>query len=75
MQALSDSGRQLEFDACGELDLNGDTGISAGVKDELAAIIGEPRVIPVFSQVDRTGKQRRIHDREMDSDSHHGRED
>jgi Flp pilus assembly protein TadG len=51
MQALADSGRQLEFDASGELDLNGDTGISAGVKDELAAIIGEPRVIPVFSTV------------------------
>jgi Flp pilus assembly protein TadG len=51
MQALNDSGRSLEFDACGKLDLNGDTGISAGVKDELASIIGQPRVIPVFSQV------------------------
>lgn len=51
MQAFSDGGRTLEFDACGKLDLNGDTGISAGVKDELAAIIGQPRVIPVFSQV------------------------
>ena len=36
MQSLSDSGRQLEFNAEGELELNGDTGISAGVKDELA---------------------------------------
>jgi Flp pilus assembly protein TadG len=51
MQALTDSGRQLEFDANGQLGLNGDTGISAGVKDDLAAIIGEPRVIPVFSTV------------------------
>jgi len=31
--------------------LNGDTGLSAGIKDELAAIIGEPRAIPIFSQV------------------------
>ncbi len=33
------------------LTLNGDTGISAGVKDELASIIGENRIIPIFSQV------------------------
>ena len=51
LQALADNGRQLEFDANGQLDLNGDTGISAGVKDELASIIGQPRVIPVFSTV------------------------
>jgi hypothetical protein len=51
MQDLLDSGRQLEFDSTGNLDLNGDTGISAGVKDDLSAIIGEPRVIPVFSTV------------------------
>jgi Flp pilus assembly protein TadG len=51
MQALADDGRQLEFDANGHLALNGDTGISAGVKDELASIIGQPRVVPVFSTV------------------------
>jgi len=51
MQALADSGRQLEFDSCGHANLNGDTGISAGVKAELASIIGQPRVIPVFSTV------------------------
>jgi Flp pilus assembly protein TadG len=51
MQALADGGRQLEFDASGNLELNGDTGISAGVKDELASIAGQPRVIPVFSTV------------------------
>jgi Flp pilus assembly protein TadG len=51
MQALANDGRQLEFDANGHLALNGDTGISAGVKDELASIIGQPRVIPVFSTV------------------------
>lgn len=51
MQALQNSGRQLEFNADGKLDLNGDTGISAGVKDELASIVGKPRIIPVFSKV------------------------
>jgi hypothetical protein len=51
LQALTDDGRSLEFDANGELGLNGDTGNSAGVKDELASIIGDPRVIPVFSTV------------------------
>jgi Flp pilus assembly protein TadG len=44
-------GGSLEFDDCGELELNGDTGISAGVKDELDSIKGQPRLIPIFSQV------------------------
>jgi hypothetical protein len=48
---LAHHGGSLEFDACGELELNGDTGISAGVKDELASIIGDPRMIPIFSEV------------------------
>ncbi len=32
------------------LPLNGDTGISAGMKDELQSIIGQPRCIPIFTQ-------------------------
>lgn len=32
----------------GYINLNGDTGISAGVKDDLAAIRGQPRIIPLF---------------------------
>jgi Flp pilus assembly protein TadG len=48
-------GGKLEFDASGKLYLNGDTGISAGVKDELASIIGQPRVIPIFSAVTGNG--------------------
>lgn len=44
-------GGKLQLDDNGELTLNGDTGISAGVKDELEAIIGQPRIIPIFSQV------------------------
>jgi Flp pilus assembly protein TadG len=48
---LSHHGGKLEFDANGKLYLNGDTGISAGVKDELASIIGDPRTIPIFEHV------------------------
>lgn len=48
-------GGKLEFDANHELVLNGDTGISAGVKDELASIMGQPRIIPVFSSVTGNG--------------------
>jgi Flp pilus assembly protein TadG len=44
-------GGSLELDDNGELELNGDTGISAGVKDELNSIKGQPRLIPIFSQV------------------------
>lgn len=50
-QDLAHHGGQLKFDQDGELELNGDTGISAGVKDELASIKGQPRLIPIFSQV------------------------
>jgi hypothetical protein len=48
-------GGELKLDEYGELLLNGDTGISAGVKDELASIIGQPRVVPVFQQVEGPG--------------------
>ena len=46
---------ELKLDDNGELELNGDPGISAGIKDELASIIGKPRIIPVFSQVASNG--------------------
>jgi Flp pilus assembly protein TadG len=52
MEAL---GKPLEFDECGKLYLNGDTGISAGVKDELASIKGKPRIIPIFEAVAGNG--------------------
>lgn len=48
---LAYHGGELRFGPDGILHLNGDTGISAGVKDELAAIIGQPRIIPVFRTV------------------------
>jgi len=48
-------GGQLCFDSSGKLCLNGDTGISAGVKDELASIIGDTRIIPIFSNCSGNG--------------------
>jgi Flp pilus assembly protein TadG len=52
---LAYHGGTLRFDAQGFLYLNGDTGISAGVKDELTAIIGKPRILPVFRSVTNPG--------------------
>jgi len=52
---LAHHGGSLEFDSDGKLYLNGDTGISAGVKDELDAIIGQPGVIPIFTAVNGPG--------------------
>jgi Flp pilus assembly protein TadG len=52
---LAYHGGSLELDENGELPLNGDTGISAGVKDELASIKGRPVVIPIFREVSGNG--------------------
>jgi Flp pilus assembly protein TadG len=51
---LSYFGGQLSF-ANGPLIINGDTGISAGIKDDLDAIIGKPRLMPIFTQVSGPG--------------------
>ncbi len=48
-------GGELRLGADGTLDLNGDTGLSAGVKDELIAIKGQPRAIPLFTTVSGPG--------------------
>jgi len=48
---LAHHGGELTFDGSGELHLNGDTGISAGVKDQLISIVGKTRIIPIFSVV------------------------
>jgi hypothetical protein len=52
---LNAVGGQLTFNTNGELYLTGDTGISAGVKDELASIVGQTRIIPIFSNVSGNG--------------------
>lgn len=51
---LSYFGGELRFDSV-PLVLNGDTGLSAGFKDDLAAIKGQPRAIPIFSAVSGPG--------------------
>ena len=52
---LAPFGGELKLNENGVLLLNGDTGISAGVKDELASIIGEPKIIPIFREVNGNG--------------------
>ena len=52
---LAHHGGRLELDDNGELFRNGDSGISAGIKDELRSIIGKPRVIPVYRTVVHNG--------------------
>jgi hypothetical protein len=52
---LEHHGGKLELDDSGELELNGDTGISAGVKDELESIKGNRRVITIFDRVAGNG--------------------
>ncbi|MGQ9576039.1 MAG: pilus assembly protein TadG-related protein [Thermoguttaceae bacterium] len=52
---LAHHGGKLELDADGHLYLNGDTGISAGIKDDLASVIGQPRVVPIFDEVTGNG--------------------
>lgn len=54
-QDFVDLGKPLEFDEHGELLLNGDTGISAGIKDELASLIGKVRIIPIYTSVAGNG--------------------
>ncbi|MDA1014796.1 MAG: Tad domain-containing protein [Planctomycetota bacterium] len=47
-------GGELSF-ANGPIDVNGDPGISAGMKSELESIIGQSRAIPIFTQVTGNG--------------------
>lgn len=49
-------GGEIKLGSDGTLLLNGDTGLSAGFSDELAAIIGQKRIIPLFSQVQGNGE-------------------
>ncbi len=52
---LSYHGGELSLGPGGTLDLNGDTGLSAAVKDDLVFIKGQPRAIPLFSSVSGPG--------------------
>lgn len=48
-------GGKLELGPDGTVQLNGDTGLSAGIKDDLEAIKGQPRVVPLFNRVTGNG--------------------
>jgi hypothetical protein len=48
-------GGELRLGDDGTLPLNGETGISAGFEADLQSIIGQPRTIPLFSQVSGPG--------------------
>ena len=56
---LSYHGGKLELDHRGELELGADPGLSNGIKDELAAIKGQARILPVFSQITGNGNNAR----------------
>lgn len=45
---LDKMGGKIELNSTGTLVLQGDTGISAGVKNEMIAIKGQPRIIPLY---------------------------
>lgn len=51
---LSYFGGELDFEAV-PMQINGDTGISAGVKGQLEQIKGQPRMIPLFTTVSGNG--------------------
>lgn len=52
---LAHHGGKLELGPDNTLVLNGDTGISSGMKAQLQQILGEPRVIMVYSKVQGNG--------------------
>ena len=55
LEALNDAGGTLELNMNSELVLQGDTGLSAAIKDELESIVGLPRIIPLYSHVQDPG--------------------
>ncbi|MCG3126527.1 MAG: hypothetical protein CHACPFDD_01363 [Phycisphaerae bacterium] len=48
-------GGELNLGSDGVLPLNGDTGLTASIKDDLISILGQPRAIPIFSTVSGPG--------------------
>jgi hypothetical protein len=48
-------GGELRFDANGHLMLSGEPGISASIRRDFQAIVGQPRIIPIYDQVTQNG--------------------
>jgi len=53
---LSQYGGEFKLGPDGTVPVNGDTGLSAGLADELEAIVGQTRIIPLFSTVSGPGE-------------------
>lgn len=53
-------GGEITLGEDGTLTLEGDTGLSAGIQDELQEIIGIPRTIPLFDFVENPGNNARF---------------
>ncbi|HUT09747.1 MAG TPA: pilus assembly protein TadG-related protein [Thermoguttaceae bacterium] len=56
---LSYHGGELALEPGGALELGGDPGLSAGIESALEAVIGQPRIVPVYSQVSGSGNNAR----------------
>lgn len=52
---LATIGGSIEIPNGGSIPLGGNPGLSAGIKDDLTAIIGQPRAIPIFRSVTGPG--------------------
>jgi len=57
---LAYHGDSLELSDNGKLYLTGDTGISTGLKDAMKTIRGQPRIVPLFSEVVDPGNNARF---------------
>ena len=54
-QDLSAMGGEIKLGSDGTLPLQGDTGISAAIKSTLEQIVGQQRILPLYSTVQGTG--------------------
>lgn len=50
-------GGTIELDESNQFLVTGDPGLSLGFADELAAVVGKPRIIPLFGSVDGSGSK------------------
>lgn len=56
-QDLEDFGGEFVLDETGSLYVNGDTGLSLAVEPDMQAILGQPRVMPLYASYEGTGNQ------------------
>jgi type II secretory pathway pseudopilin PulG len=52
---MNDHGGSLELNSQGELPIGGQPGVKATLQNELSAIVGETRIVPIFDQVSGSG--------------------